>query len=250
MRDPTLAERWLERMLEAGLEPNVVTYTAVIDAYAKAEDSAGAGRWYRRMLEVGVQPNTHTFGAVINAYAKGGDVEAAESMVEENLQRGFPPDLVAFCALIDACVKADDAERGTRAFQRMKQCGLKPNIVAYASVARLFSRRGDWAQCEAFAEEMRCEGVPMNDYFLYTLLLSYGSARPRECKRAEATFRDAVAAGLDANDHVQGALRRVLGVPRSKTVIEEVTGKEMAPAALAEITPALRRASAPRARRA
>merc|ERR1719160_20384 len=147
---------------------------------------------------------------MINAYAKVGDVEAAEGVVEEMMERGHPADL-----------------------------------VAYASVARLFSRRGDWAKCEAFADQMKREGVRMNEYFLYTLLLSYGNGQPRQCSRAERAFRDAVAAGVKANDHVQGALRRVLGPARSQVLVKEVTGKEMAPTALASVRPGPRRNAAP-----
>jgi len=58
-------------MLQAGLEPNVVTYTTAIGACVKAEDSAMAVEWLRRMKSRLVMPNYHTYNTVLAACSDG-----------------------------------------------------------------------------------------------------------------------------------------------------------------------------------
>ena len=55
----------------------MVSYSAMIDACAKAGDAIRAQRWHQRMRNAGVQPNAHSFSAVINACAKSGNLTAA-----------------------------------------------------------------------------------------------------------------------------------------------------------------------------
>lgn len=58
-------------MLQAGIEPNVVSYTTAIGACAKAEDSAMAGEWLKRMKSRNVKPNYHTYNTALAACLDG-----------------------------------------------------------------------------------------------------------------------------------------------------------------------------------
>lgn len=58
-------------MLQAGMEPNVVTYTTAIGACVKAEDSAMAVEWMRRMRSRLVMPNCYTYNTVLAACLDG-----------------------------------------------------------------------------------------------------------------------------------------------------------------------------------
>ncbi len=58
-------------MLQAGMEPNVVTYTTAIGACVKAEDSAMAYEWMRRMRSRNVLPNYHTYNTALAACLDG-----------------------------------------------------------------------------------------------------------------------------------------------------------------------------------
>jgi len=58
-------------MLEAGVEPNVVSYTTCIGACAKSGDSAYAYEWLRRMRSRNVNPNFHTYNTALAACLDG-----------------------------------------------------------------------------------------------------------------------------------------------------------------------------------
>merc|ERR1719311_2001290 len=173
-------------MLDKGMTPNAVTFSAMIDACAKASDCAGAELWHNRMVEAGIEASNHSFGSVISA-----------------------------------CAKAGDAERAERVFQRMRGKGLTPNIVAYSALARPFARRGDWWKVEELEAHLRGDGLRMNEYFLYTPLDAYCSARPRQPERAERAFRHAVQLGVRMNEHVKGQLGKILGPMVAQKVIAE-----------------------------
>merc|ERR1719324_1473153 len=215
--------------MASDIEPNVVSYSSMIDACAKAGDPARAERWHRTMVEKGVQPNAHSFSAVINACAKAGDVAAASNHLAAMEKSGVLADVVVYSGVLDACAKAGDTDLAMRTFQQMRSQGIQPNVVSYASLARPFAHKGDWQQVEQLQKELVLEGLNVNSYFLYTLLLAYASARPRQADRAEAAFRNACHVGIEANKHVLTALARALGRARCHQLVREV-----APAAEAD----------------
>jgi len=76
-------------MLEAGVEPNVVSYTTCIGACAQSGDSAYAYEWLRRMRSRNVNPNFHTYNTALAACLDGklqstirGSTIAREMMVD------------------------------------------------------------------------------------------------------------------------------------------------------------------------
>ena len=59
-------------MAEAGIDPNVNSYTVLIDACAKSGEVARAENWVTRMEDNGVQANVVSYSAVIDACAETG----------------------------------------------------------------------------------------------------------------------------------------------------------------------------------
>jgi len=177
------------------------------------------------MLENGIQPNPHSFSAVINACAKAGDVASATEYLEQMEGAGVPADVVVYSSVLDACGKAGDTDVSRKVFKRMRARGVRPNVVAYASMARPFAHHGDWREVEHLSQQMADDGLVMNEYFLYTLLLAYASARPREATRAEAAFRKSRAEGVPANRHVLAALARATGRARCQELTQELCGR-------------------------
>lgn len=51
-------ETWLQRMLDKGQQPNVISFATVIHSFARHGDETSASRWQTKMLEMGVEPAT------------------------------------------------------------------------------------------------------------------------------------------------------------------------------------------------
>lgn len=85
-------------MLEAGIEPNVVTYTTAVGACVRAMDSSMAYEWLRRMRSRNVGPNYHTYNTALASCLDGtlegsqrGSLIAAEMMsdVQKEMMEGL-----------------------------------------------------------------------------------------------------------------------------------------------------------------
>merc|ERR1719258_783279 len=107
----------------------------------------------------------------------------------------------------------------------MPMQGVTPNVVSYAALARPFAHKGDWEEVERLAEQMQSEGLEMNEYFLYALLLAYASAKPRQAERAEQAFRDARSMKVEINKHVLTALARAVGRAKANQLAQDLNIK-------------------------
>merc|ERR1740121_715252 len=182
--------------------------------HSRKPEPARAEYWHGKMIEKGVQPNAYSFSALINAFAKAGEVDAASSHLKKMEKARVPGDVVVYSGVLDACAKANDMDKAVAIFRQMRVAGIRPNVVAYASLARPFAHAGDWQKVEELAKEMQSYHLEMNAYFLYTLLIAHASARPRQAERAEAAFKAACDRGIEINKHVLSALSRAVGRAR------------------------------------
>jgi len=194
-----------------------------LDACAKVGSLEKAEKWHAKMLEVGVEPNSHSFGAVINACAKSGEIQSALRWLDKMEDCGIIADVVIYSMMLDAAAKVNDIDQAMAVFKRMKSKGVRPNVISYAALARPFAHRGNYRQVEHFLDDMRTNGLVLNEYFLYVMLVAYASARPRQSQRAETVFREAVAAGVEVNDHVHNGLVRAVGRVRANELVQELT---------------------------
>jgi pentatricopeptide repeat domain-containing protein 1 len=91
-------------MQNRGLAPNLRTYNALMDAYAKAGLPHQAWALLRHMLEApGVAPDTITFSTLIAACVKSAQWADALSALEQMRALGVPPNAVTYNALLAAC---------------------------------------------------------------------------------------------------------------------------------------------------
>merc|ERR1719443_166192 len=211
----------MNELLELGIEPNVVSFSSMIDACARVGDLARAEHWHGKMQEWGVQPNVYIYSALINACAKNSDVEGAYRWLERAEGSGTTLDAVVYGCVINACGKAGDTECAKKVFQQMRSQGIQTHVIIYGALARPFAYKGDYAEVERIADEMVAEGIPLNDHFLYMILLSYSRAKPRKADRAEAAFCKAIAEGVGINERVLKALSQAVGRARCSQLLEK-----------------------------
>ena len=126
----------IERLYESGqnenVKPDVVTYSAVLNALSRAaaQDEACASRAMEileRMLDLheggdkDVKPNKRTYTAVINAFARIGKPEVADDLLckmKKNHEimgdASLKPDTVCYSSVLDAYAKKGGEEAGER----------------------------------------------------------------------------------------------------------------------------------------
>merc|ERR1719224_382451 len=101
-------------------------------------------------MSSGTEPNVVTFSAMIDACAKAGSLEKAEKWHDKMEDCGIIADVVIYSTMLDAAAKVNDIDQAMGVFKRMKSKGVRPNVISYAALARPFAHRGNYRQVEHF----------------------------------------------------------------------------------------------------
>merc|ERR1719214_102578 len=209
MGNPDCAAQWLSKMIEAGVEANVQSYSSVISAFARVGDVSGVEHWLRAMEDVGIKGDTISFTAAINACARTGDMHRAEGWLAKMLDAGVEPNVITFNAVIAACAKAGNGKRCEEWLEKMRRAGVQPNSFTYNSAAKPFVAKGDYERVEKYMKDLRSDGSPMDDFCLTSLVHAYGNAKPKQVFRAQAALKHFVASGGQLSDNSKRALQLV-----------------------------------------
>jgi pentatricopeptide repeat protein len=141
----------ISEMRREGIQPNVVTFSAVINACATAsaklarrrdeEDASGSGGSLEsvrlpmnralRLLEAmkspnsSVRPNIVTYNAAIRACAEGYNLEGAFDLLRQLKEDGMEPTIVTYGSLMTACERVGNIEAASKVFRMVKEEGKK-----------------------------------------------------------------------------------------------------------------------------
>jgi pentatricopeptide repeat protein len=156
----------MEGLAAAGnpnVDPDVYSYTTVIQAWAKCEQPVKSQNVLDTMTSKGLVPNRFTYTAVMSSLAKSGKAPKAELILNEMMEAyengndNLKPDTVAFSSVMDGWArlssvdKPECAERALKLLARMKgleHLGMGPNERTYTSVLTALAKSGSWEACE------------------------------------------------------------------------------------------------------
>jgi len=229
----TRAFETYEQMMNHGIEPNAITYNALISACARSVNAQLAFRLFAVMRARGVRADKFTYGALIDACAKAGLVEHAFQIANVMSRSGIEKDQTVYSALIDACGRCGAVNRAFLVFEEMKRAGVFPNLVTFAV---LIDCCGDALMpdlaFEVFREIKHWNLKP--NVIAYTSLID-ACAKYGWPERAELVFDDMIKSGIIPNDVTFGALIdawiRVDDYDRALDVLEAMVKFQCRPSA-------------------
>lgn len=135
------AHQCMQRMLDAGVRPDVASFNSTIDACARCGDIKGAEHWLQRMEAIGLSANTMTYNTVINACAQASDIPRAQWWMSQLCKNGTA-DVVSYTSVINACSKQGDVHGAEEWLRKMIQAGVEANVVSYSTVINACARKG------------------------------------------------------------------------------------------------------------
>jgi pentatricopeptide repeat protein len=195
----------LKAMEEAGVDPDVITYNALISACEKAGEVETALTTFNDMRAAGIIPNLITYNALISACEKAGEVETALKIFEDNMQAaGIIPDVITYNALISACEKAGKVERAQEIFEGMRAAGIIPDVITYSALISACEKAGQAGQALEIFEGMRAAGIIPN-VITYSALIS-ACEKAGQAELALKIFDDMRAADIIPNVITYNAL--------------------------------------------
>jgi len=157
--------QWMEYLARSGrndnAKPNVLTYTIVMDAFAKSgekDSGSKAEALLRHMEGENIKRNLFCYNLVINAYTRqgrrGGAVDNAERILheleniyDETADPTMKPDVVTYTSVITAWANSNrrgfGANRAEEILNRMIKAGCEPNTVTFNAVLKTWCRSGE-----------------------------------------------------------------------------------------------------------
>lgn len=209
----------LNKMKVNGVQPNVVTYSAVISSCASAsamadksqKDTRQRGTKYSQVGDVSedvqipmiaamkllesmksskskeLEPNIVTYNASIRACAEGLDDAKAFSLLDELLQRGLKPTIVTFGSLMTACERVGNVEGVSRVFRLMKEQNIEPNEIVFGAAISCFRKAKESHRTLILLRKMIEARLYPNTATFNTVLMAQVESKNME--KASAVFK-------------------------------------------------------------
>ncbi|KAL4183894.1 hypothetical protein AMTRI_Chr11g157360 [Amborella trichopoda] len=144
--------RWVDAYLDKrDFKLTLAIGNALMDMYAKCGDIESAKRVFQRMPEKCVISYT----TIVSGFAMNGKSEEALALFETMANKGIEPDDVIFISLLSACSHSGLVDHGCQIFDRMvREFKIKPRIEHYGSMVDLLGRAGLLQEALEFIHKM------------------------------------------------------------------------------------------------
>ncbi|CAN1252289.1 Pentatricopeptide repeat-containing protein At3g59040 [Linum perenne] len=164
-----------DQMQRSGLQPDVVSYSLLINAYGKARREDEALAVFEDMLDAGVRPSLKSYNILLDAFAISGMVEQAKIVFKSMRRDRITPDICSYATMLLAYVNADDMDGAEKFFTRMvKQDGLKPDVITYGTLMKGYGKATNIEKMMKKFEEMKSAGIRPNQTIFTTIMDAHG----------------------------------------------------------------------------
>ncbi|KAH9627167.1 hypothetical protein KSS87_018407 [Heliosperma pusillum] len=149
----TLGKQLHSSVLKLGFVFSVFCGCALLDMYAKCGSMKDANRAFHEM------PNRNivSWNAMISAFAQDGDGEGTIRTFERMISLGFHPDSVTLLSVLTACSHRGLVDDGIMYFNNMTEIyNVKPRREHYVTMVDILCRSGRFEQAKKIMAEMPC----------------------------------------------------------------------------------------------
>ncbi|CAK9116483.1 unnamed protein product, partial [Durusdinium trenchii] len=254
--DAPTAWKAFQEMKQQRLEPDIVSYNTLLNAFAKDSDGAGAQEVFNEMTDVSVTPGVVSFSVLIEAHARAGHRKAAEQAFRIMQELGLQPNEVTYTALlrarllsgdllgaedlqnelnvvgytllIDAYARVGNVEKAEAAVDALSM-NAAPNLATYTALMKAYSRAHQLQGAEAVMSRMKAQGLEPNSITYVTLIAAHGKAK--SLQRAEELYKEQ-GPNLASATAMIGAYGRAKDAERAQGVFDELCAQTVRPDAI------------------
>lgn len=144
------------RMLEIRIQPDSVTFTAVLSACAHAGEVNEAHRILHVLMpECGISPAVEQYACMVGALSRKGMLKEAVELID---RMPLNPNAKVWGALLNGAAVYRDVEIGEYAFEQLFE--IEPgNTGNFILMANLYSQAGKWKEAQKVREKMKGVGL-------------------------------------------------------------------------------------------
>lgn len=137
------------RLLAAGLRPDGVTFTVLLQAHARlGQVSEAVGAFEALSRDPNAAMDIAAYNAMVDAFAVAGDMGAAENMLQRAAEfakrSGLPPPVEAYGAVVSGYVRMKLVDPAVQTVRRFNAAGGNPDIQMLDMLADLCVRTGEF----------------------------------------------------------------------------------------------------------
>ncbi|XP_011625368.1 pentatricopeptide repeat-containing protein At3g12770-like [Amborella trichopoda] len=147
--------RWVHELIDRnGLYDNIAIQNALLDMYAKCGSLELAREVFNKLSPKSIVSWT----AIIGAYAQHGQGEEALGLFRKMQEEGVKPNAITFTAILTACNHSGLVEEGKEYFYSMRRDhSIEPRLEHCACMVDLFGRAGSLVEAYGFVKNMGIE---------------------------------------------------------------------------------------------
>ncbi|CAJ1347005.1 unnamed protein product, partial [Effrenium voratum] len=178
------AFRFLGEMRQQQLQPNRVTYSALISCCEKSSQADEALRLFSEMRQLSMEMDIVVYNAVISACEKGRNPEMALHLLG---MKGLVPNIITYNAVISACEKGRRLPEALEVFCQMQDRRTRADLCTYNALISTCEKCNRMESAMTILEQMQ-EAAVVPDLITFNACIS-ACARASEAARAWALLR-------------------------------------------------------------
>lgn len=156
------ARNLLDAMSLKGCEPNHIVYDALIDGFCKVGKLDEAQEVFVKMSECGYSPNVYTYSSLIDRLFKDKRLDLALRVLSKMLENSCPPNVIIYTEMIDGLCKVGKTDEAFKLMLMMEEKGCHPNVVTYTAMIDGFGKAGKVDKCLELLAQMGAKGCAPN----------------------------------------------------------------------------------------
>lgn len=155
------AVMYFDAMKEAGIKPNDITFTGVLNACCHAGLVVKGQEYFLSMVEEHrLEPSIHHYGCIVDLFAKNGRLEDAYAIVE-NMK--VEPNIIVLTALLAGCKMYEKFQIAEKVIDRVLRMVIPDdNGGVYSLISDLYAMGGKWNDVERIRRLIDARNVKKN----------------------------------------------------------------------------------------
>mmetsp|Transcript_43803 Transcript_43803/g.76270 ORF Transcript_43803/g.76270 Transcript_43803/m.76270 type:complete len:682 (-) Transcript_43803:94-2139(-) len=130
-----------QEMLDLKLQFSIVTFNTLVDACARSHDMSRIPALLESMVAQGIEPNIITYSAILKGYCQANRLDEAFQLMSQMMQTTeLRPDEIMYNTLLDGCARQGLYDKGMQILAEMKQVDVPPTNFTLSVLVKLASR--------------------------------------------------------------------------------------------------------------
>jgi pentatricopeptide repeat protein len=120
---------------------SIVTFNTLVDACARCGEMNRIPGMLQNMVSQGIEPNLITYSAILKGYCQEHRLDEAFELMEGMVQTTkYKPDEIMYNTLLDGCARQGLYDRGMKLLGEMEKSGVRPSNFTLSVLVKMASR--------------------------------------------------------------------------------------------------------------